>query len=111
MYEPKADIYAALSELNYSLMMANDAEFSSLPLITYNVASNIPQYTLDMDIAVQNIDVAIDLWAEVSTELTQMLSEVESKMRSIFYTMTFAGEVPNIDKSVLHYSTRFSKRL
>ena len=87
MYEPKADIYAALSELNYSLMMANDAEFSSLPLITYNVASNIPQYTLDMDIAVQ------------------------SKMRSIFYTMTFAGEVPNIDKSVLHYSTRFSKRL
>ncbi len=111
MYEPKSEVYKALKSLDYDVVHANSAEFSKLPLITFNVASNIPQYALDCDVLSQDVSVSVDLWAENSEELTKMLSEVESCMRSILYILEFSSEVPNVDKTILHYSTRFRKNV
>lgn len=109
MYEPKSEVYKTLKTLNYDVVHANSAEFTKLPLITFNVISNIPQYALDCDVLSQDVSVSIDLWAEDSEELTNMLSEVESCMRSILYILEFSSEVPNVDKNILHYTTRFRK--
>lgn len=109
MFEPKEELFEALSTLDYDVEKSDNTEFSTLPSITFKVASNIPQYSLDSDILSQDVTVTIDLWSEDSEELTQMLKEVESCMRSILYILEFSSEVPNVDKTVLHYTTRFRK--
>lgn len=110
MYSPKVDLKNKLCELTqYDVMQSSNAEFTSFPLITFYVADNEINYTLDNEIASQRIEAIVDLWAEDSETLTQMLKDVESKLRTIFYKLTFSNDVPNIDNKVLHMTTRFEK--
>lgn len=112
MYSPKVDLKNKLCELTqYDVMQSSNAEFTSLPLITFYIANNSVDYTLENEIASQRIEAIVDLWAEDSETLTQMLKDVEEKLRTIFYKLTFSSDVPNIDNKVLHMTTRFEKLL
>lgn len=111
IYEPKADLYTALCTLNYPVMQNSEADFSELPLITFYVVNNYIELTLDNSLAKQTIEVVIDIWAKATSEITQIFKDLEALMRSNYYKLTFSSDVPNIDSSVHHMTTRFERNI
>ena len=107
MYLPKTDIFNILSTLNYTVSQASQTVFNELPVITFEVLDNNVSLFLDNSISYQNVTIKIDIWAEDSVTASTILSEVEAIMRQNHYKMTFSGDVPNIDNSLYHISTRF----
>lgn len=109
MYIPKEDIYTSLKELGYTVMQSSQRIFNDLPCVTFEILDNNISLFLDNTISKQDIIVKIDIWAESSIDATKILSEVEEKMRQNYYKMTFSGDIPNVDKSLFHVSTKFIK--
>lgn len=111
MYIPKKDIYKILSELGYPVIQTSQKIFSDLPCLTFEILDNNISLFLDNTISKQDIIVKIDIWSESSTETSRILSEVEEKMRLNYYKMTFSGDIPNVDKTLFHVSTKFIKTI
>jgi hypothetical protein len=108
MYLPKTDVYNSLKELPYSVSQTQPAIFTDLPAIIFNVGNNGVSADLDGNIANQDIEIQIDIWAEDSVTASTILSQVEEKMRSNFYIMSFSNDVPNVS-NLYHIVSRFAK--
>jgi len=107
MYLPKTDIFNILQTLPYNILQTNETVFTELPAITFRVGNNSVNVDLNSDITYQDIDMVIDIWAEDSVTASNILAEVEALMRQHGYNLNFSTDVPNVDKSLYHISTRF----
>ncbi len=110
MYLPKTDIYNSLKELPYHVSQTQPAIFTDLPAIIFSVGNNAITTDLDGDIASQDVEIQIDIWAEDSVTASTILSQVEEIMRSNLYIMSFSNDVPNVS-NLYHIVTRFAKSI
>lgn len=108
MYLPKTEIFNILKELGYGVSQTKPPVFNELPYITFNVTGNVINTFLDNSIAYQDITVQIDIWAESSVSASNILSQVEEKMRNNFYNMNYSSDVPNTG-NIFHVVSRFKK--
>lgn len=106
MYIPKSEIFNILSTLSYNVSQAHQSVFNTLPSITFRVEDNSIDLDLDNIIQSQNIIVIIDIWAEDSITASQILKEVENKMRENNYSLVTSKDVPNNDE-IYHIYSRF----
>lgn len=110
MYLPKADVYDSLKALPYFVSQTQPAIFNDLPAIIFSVGNNGVSVDLDGDIASQDVEIQIDIWAEDSVTASTVLSQVEEIMRSNFYIMSFSNDVPNVS-NLYHTVCRFAKQI
>ena len=110
MYLPKADILNRLNELGHKVTQIQPTVFNELPVLVFQVIGNSNELFLDNTIATQSIDVQIDIWADSSVEASNLLSQVEEKMRSDFYNLNYSADVPN-NGNIFHIVTRFNKKI
>lgn len=108
MYLPKKDIFNSLKELGYYVSQTQPPTFNELPAIIFSVGSNTINTDLDNNILSQDLEIVIDIWAEDSVTASNVLSQVEEKMRLNLYNMSFSNDVPNIG-NLYHIATRFTK--
>jgi hypothetical protein len=108
MYLPKTDVYNILKSLNYYVSQSQPSVFTDLPAITFYVGNNTVDTDLDNNIASQDVEIVIDIWAEDSVTASNVLSQVEEQMRLNLYSMSFSSDVPNIG-NLYHINTRFKK--
>lgn len=110
MYLPKKDVYNLLKTLKVGVAQTQPTTFNELPFINFEVTGNRAELFLDNEIASQNIEVKIDIWANSSTEASNLLSSVEEVMRSDLYRLSFSADIPN-PGNIFHISTRFQKNI
>lgn len=110
MYLPKTDVYNSLKGLPYHVSQTHPAIFTELPAIIFSVGNNSVSADLDGDIASQDVEVQIDIWAEDSVTASSILSQVEEIMRSNLYIMSFSNDVPNVS-NLYHIVSRFAKQI
>lgn len=110
MYLPKEEIFKILSELGCAVSQTKPPVFNELPYITFNVTGNDINTFLDNSIAYQDITVQVDIWADDSPSASNLLSQVEEKMRNNFYSMIYSSDVPNVG-NVFHIVSRFTKKV
>ena len=108
MYLPKKDVFNSLKELGYYVSQTQPATFNELPAIIFSVGSNTVNTDLDNNILSQDLEIVVDIWAEDSVTASNVLSQVEEKMRLNLYNMSFSNDVPNIG-NLYHIATRFTK--
>ena len=108
MYLPKSDIFTSLESLGYPVSQIQPTEFNELPAITFNIINNSINPNLDNEILSQEIEVAIDIWAEDSVTASNILFQVEEIMRNNQYNMSYSNDVPNIG-NLYHIYSRFTK--
>ena len=108
MYLPKTDIFNSLKTLNYFVSQTQPPVFTDLPAIIFGVGNNAVSTDLDGEIASQDIEIKIDIWAEDSVTASTVLSQVEELMRSNLYIMSFSNDVPNVS-NLHHIACRFAK--
>lgn len=111
MIEPKALIYSKLSELttpfpDLAVYQDRPEVLEEAQVLTFRIQSNVPEYDLGFEIAIQDITVAVDIWANTSIETGQILIATESKMKEIGYRLGFATDVPDPDLKS-HITTQF----
>ena len=106
IYEPKKDIYTILSQISGAKVYQTRPEIiKELPAITFNIGSNVPEYVLDKDIGMQNIEVIIDIFAKTSAESGELLATLEETMLENGYRLIFNMDMPEND--LHHITTRF----
>jgi len=106
IYEPKKDIYRILSSINgVKVYQTRPEAIEEFPSITFNIGSNVPEYVLDKDIGMQNIEVIIDIFAKTSVESGELLATLEQTMLENDYRLVFNMDVPEDD--LHHITTRF----
>lgn len=110
MYLPKKDLYESLQTLGYEVTQTQQTVFNTLPTITFRVTDNSIETDLDNEIAFQDIEVIIDIWADTSVEASRILSEVEELLRSQLWKMTYSADVPNTG-NIFHVVSRFRKKV
>lgn len=110
MYLPKADVYNSLKALPYYVSQTQPPIFNDLPAIIFSVGNNAVSTDLDGDIASQDIEIQIDIWAEDSVTASEILSQVEEIMRSNLYILSFSNDVPNVS-NLYHIVNRFAKQI
>lgn len=108
MYLPKSDIYKSLKELNYYVAQTQPPVFSELPAIIFKVNDNSIDLDLDNNILSQDLEIIIDIWAEDSVTASEVLSQVEEKMRLNLYKLSHSSDVPN-NGNLYHIYNRFTK--
>ena len=108
MYLPKKDVFNSLKELGYYVSQTQPPTFNELPAIIFSVGSNTVNTDLDNNILSQDLEIVVDIWAEDSVTASNVLSQVEEKMRLNLYNMSFSNDVPNIG-NLYHIATRFTK--
>lgn len=107
MYEPKKDVYTILSGIEGVTVYQERPEIiKTLPCITFNIGSNVPEYVLERDIGLQNIEVVIDIWAETSKQSGSLLATLQDTMLENDYRLTFNMDLPEDD--LHHITTRFN---
>jgi len=109
MYTPKTDIYNALKALGYYCHQGSQSVFadSEIPAITFRVDGNSVNLDMDNEISSQDIDVAVDIWTDDSSEGSIILGEVEEKMRSLNYRLTNSADVAQPDGCLNRITCRF----
>lgn len=106
IYEPKKDIYTILSSIEgVTVYQTRPDIIEDLPSITFNIGSNVPEYVLDKEIGMQNIEVIIDIFAKTSAESGALLSTLEETMLENDYRLVFNMDIPEDD--LHHITTRF----
>ena len=110
MYLPKTDVYNSLKELNYFVSQTQPTIFTDLPAVIFSVGNNAITPDLDGAIASQDVEIQVDIWAEDSVTASTVLSQVEEKMRSNLYIMSFSNDVPNVS-NLYHIVCRFAKQI
>lgn len=109
MYQPKADIFAALKSLGHYCAQGGQAVFGDkqVPAITFRIGNNSVERDLDNEIAGQAITVVVDIWADDSVTATTILGEVEEVMRGLKYRLSYSADVPAPVGALQHITTRF----
>jgi len=111
METPNQTVYNQLKTISNvaSVGVVNQNVFTAFPALTYTVVNISLERDLDNDIASQDFEVVIDIWTDKSVRATELLVEVEAKMRALDYNLDFSGEVPNPQKDIYHITSRFRK--
>lgn len=109
MYLPKTDVYNALKTLNCFVSQSHPPTFETLPAVIFRVGDNSVNITLSNNISVQNIEIIIDIYAETSSEASEVLSQVEELMRNNKYRLIYSTDVPNPGE-LFHINTRFTTK-
>jgi len=109
--DPKYAIYAKLSELTTAFpalkVYEEQPEINeSLPSITYRVGDDVPAYTLNDGVGLQDIVVVVDIWAVTSIESGEILVALEAKMRELGYLLSFSPDILEPDGKS-HITTQF----
>jgi hypothetical protein len=108
MYQPKQDLYELLSTLeNVVVYQIRPEVLKELPCITFQVANNAVNATLDKDIGYQRIQFNIDVWTKTSSEGSTLLSTLEELLRGNGYLLESATDVIDPD-AISHIATRFN---
>lgn len=109
MYTPKTQIYTKLKALGYYCHQGAQAVFADneVPAITFRVDNNSVNLDLDNEIASQDIDVVVDIWADDSVTASRILSETEGAMRELGYRLTYSADVPSPEGCLFHINCRF----
>jgi len=102
----KTIVYDALKTLNADVSQASSNIFNDLPAVTYMITNNIPNYDFDKDINLQDLEVTIDIYANSSTDATNLLKAAELNLRSIDLFLNFVTDLPNTD-GLYHTNARF----
>ncbi len=108
MYNPKKEIVTRLKELGFPVTRSSDNIFNEVPAITYRISENSADYTLENEISVQNITVTIDIWADKSTQTSEILAQVEAKMRELKYRLTNSLDVDSPEGALYHVNATFA---
>lgn len=111
MFKPKEEVYQALSKLPYWVSQREPNKFKELPSIIFRCSNNAVNLDLDNEISSQNLIIIIDIYAKKSSEATKILEEVESKMREIYYCMTFSSDEVPSSNGISRINTRFEKTI
>jgi len=104
MIEPKTSIYNLLSTVGTTYQAMPEVEVT-YPCLTFSIAEDRPEYTMDGEISHQVVVVNVDLWAETSSGTSSMLVDLVTKMLSGGYRMTACSDIPV--ESGSHLSTTF----
>ena len=108
MYLPKHDIYATLATIpNCTVMQGSQNTIVDVPAITFFVSDNAAELDLSNQIAAQQVEVTVDLWASNSAGADSLLSQAETKLRALGYRLSFCTDVPD-PNNICHINTRFT---
>lgn len=108
MFKPKSEIYNKLKTLpGVTVRQGAQTVFADTPAVTFRLDNNAVNLDLDKNIASQDIAVAVDIWADDSPTASNLLSEVEAKMRELNYRLSFSADVPAPEGALYHIATRF----
>lgn len=106
MYLPKSDVYNALKDITPNVLQGSQKTIVDIPAITFYVSDNAAELNLSNEIARQDIEVTIDVWAKNSSAADTLLSQVEAKMRELGYRLSFSMDVPD-PQNICHINSRF----
>lgn len=107
MYNPKPDLYTTLKGVTGVTVYQQYPEtFNTLPALTFTVPRNETKHQLDGELAYQDIEITVDIWAMTSTSASSVLADLYDTMKTAGYMLTFSSDVPNNEK-VLHITTQF----
>lgn len=111
MTEPKSTIYAKLLEIStldplIKVYQGRPEKIATLPCITFNIESNVPNYALNKQVSHQSITVKIDIWAETSKQSGSILKMVIEKMLELNYRCTFNQDIED-PTGISHITTQF----
>lgn len=115
LVEPKQTIYEKINELvddfnDLDVYQGRPEVIEGLQngrrVITFYIANNVPEYDLDKVIERQNITVAVDIWANTSSESGELLVALEAKMKEINYLLSFNTDILDPD-GISHLATQF----
>ena len=83
--------------------------FEVLPALTFYISNQKTAQDLSGQIVQQETEVTIDIWANTSTEASEILRKLEATLRAEKWKLVFSADVPNPDKTIFHTTTRFEK--
>jgi hypothetical protein len=108
MYIPNKDVYEILKSVKTGVSVyPNRPEvIENPPCMTYFVENNGIELDLSKEIAYQDIDIVVDIWAETMLEATEILDLLERGMRENNFMLDFSSEVD--DENLKHITTRFN---
>lgn len=108
MIEPKENLYSLLSGLDVANVYQRRPEvIKDLPAVTFYIAENRVNATLDKEIGYQSLTAVIDIWADTSVESGEILQSIESELRDNGYLLDFCSDIDDPD-GISHISTRFN---
>ena len=108
MYLPKHDVYTALSSItDVTVQQGSQKTITDIPAITFFVSDNSADLDLGNEIVNQNIEVTVDVWASNSSSADTLLSQIETKMRTLGYRLSYCTDVPD-PNNICHINTRFT---
>lgn len=108
MYLPKKDIFDSLKAINnnYFVSQYQPPTFNTTPAIIFRLGDNAINTDLDNTIASQEIEIIIDVYGLDSVTVSNVLDEVENKLRTMEYRMTYCSDIPSTG-NLHHINARF----
>lgn len=108
MFNPKPEIYEKLCEIEgVDVSQSSQNIFNNVPAVTYRIDGNATEYYLENDIASQEIRCTIDIFAEDSVTASNILVQVEAKMRELKYRLNNSLDVPAPEGALYHINATF----
>lgn len=83
--------------------------FNELPALTFYISNQRTTQDLTGQIVRQITEATIDIWADTSTEASEILTQLERTMREHRWILTFSADIPNPDQTIYHIATRFER--
>lgn len=107
MYNPRPDIVNWLKNEGINIVKQSQNVFNELPTVTYYLASQNNQLSLDNKIVNSTIAIQIDIWTDTGPKGSEILTQIEGILRQKNYNLVFSSDLPNIDSEVNHITARF----
>ena len=107
LFNPKPEIFNKLKELGYPVAQSSQNKFNEVPAITFRIDGNYTDYSLDNDIASQEVTVTVDIWANDSVTASSILVLAETKMRELKYRLNTSLDVPSPEGALYHINATF----
>lgn len=108
MFLPKNQIFETLRELGYACYQGSQAIFAEVPAITFRIDENSVNLNLDNEISHQEIIATVDIFTEEGALGSQILAQVEQKMRGIGYRLANSTDIPQPQGALYHINCRFA---
>lgn len=108
MFNPKPEIYEKLCEIEgIDVSQSSQNIFNNVPAVTYRIDGNVAEYYLENGIASQEIRCTIDIFADDSVTASNILVQVEAKMRELKYRLNNSLDVPAPEGALYHINATF----
>lgn len=108
MFNPKPEIYSKLCEIeNVHVSQSSQNIFNEVPAVTFRIDSNSAEYYLENDISSQEILCSVDIFADDSVTASNILVQVEAKMRELKYRLNNSLDVQSPEGALYHINATF----